>query len=208
LVHNGVADQSHLAKLRTTSNARWEQREPFRFLQIGFFHPAKGQSEAVEAFGEVHRRFPQTRLVLAGGGRQEVVRRRIHELGLEQAVELPGFVEDPFVELDRAHCLLQCSRHEAMGRATVEAMASGIPVIGHASGATPELIQEGVSGHLYRTKDELVALMQERILEIDRTRMMGAQAQAYATEHFATEVMVRGVMEVYWSLLPKAMHST
>jgi len=39
-----------------------------------------------------------------------------------------------------------CSRHEAMGRVTVEAMSACLPVIGFDNGGTAELIEHERSG--------------------------------------------------------------
>ena len=46
-----------------------------------------------------------------------------------------------------------CSRAEAFGRVTVEAMKLGLPVIGAARGATPELVRDGWNGLLYAHGD-------------------------------------------------------
>jgi glycosyltransferase involved in cell wall biosynthesis len=53
-----------------------------------------------------------------------------------------------------------CSPHEAMGRVTAEAMSACRPVIGFDGGGTPELIDHGRSGLLYRGgAEELAACM-------------------------------------------------
>lgn len=44
-----------------------------------------------------------------------------------------------------------CSRNEAFGRVTVEALKLGKPCIGANSGGTPELIRDGWNGLLYET---------------------------------------------------------
>ncbi|MCB0769133.1 MAG: glycosyltransferase family 4 protein [Flavobacteriales bacterium] len=197
VVHNGVVNTLRMEQLGATMHERWSDPSPFTFLQLGLFHPSKGQLDSVEAFAQVHREEPDTRLVLAGGGRQDEVRARVKELGLSDVIDLPGFVQDPFIPLADAHCLLQCSKDEAMGRATVEAMASGIPVIGHASGATPELIEEGRSGHLYIRIDELVQRMLERVRDIGSTKSMGCAAHARVQDDFTVEAMTGSVVEVY-----------
>lgn len=197
VVRNGPVSEVLLQTLREKANKRWEGITEFRFLQLALFHPSKGQLEAVEAFARVHRKNPATRLVLAGIGRQEAVIQRVKELGLEASVDLPGFVEDPYTELDRAHCVLQCSKYEALSRAILEAMASGIPVIGHASGSTPELIKPGISGELYTTVDQLAQHMEERSSDVAGCKAMGRVAQDMVAEQYTIEAMANGVSNVY-----------
>lgn len=203
VVRNAPVSGALLQTLREKANKRWEGLREFRFLQLALFHPSKGQLEAVEAFARVHQKNPATRLVLAGIGRQDAVKQRVRELGLEAAVDLPGFVEDPYTELDRAHCVLQCSKYEALSRAILEAMASGIPVIGHASGSTPELIKPGVSGELYTTVDQLAQYMEERSRDVVGCKAMGQVAQGIVAGQYTIEAMAKGVSNVYRSVTGK-----
>lgn len=200
VVPNGFITPQSIKHAEENANERWGSPVPFRFLQLGLFHPSKGQLEAVDAFARMHAGMPATRLVLAGGGRQDTVRERIKDAHLENAVELPGFVESPQRELERAHCLLQCSKHEAMGRVTIEAMASGIPVIGHASGATPELVDHGRTGLLYTTGQELEQHMRTLASDPDRARRMGEAARTTIPKEYNTLVMAGHIRSIYASL--------
>ncbi|MEZ4739545.1 MAG: glycosyltransferase family 4 protein [Flavobacteriales bacterium] len=200
IVGNGVADTARMLQLEQASSERWSSTGPFTFLQLAIFHPSKGQLDAVEAFAQLHAQEPDTRLILAGGGAQEEARARIKALGISDSVELPGYINDPFAAMAQAHCLLQCSKDEAMGRATVEAMASGLPVIGHASGATPELIAAGTSGHLYAGIDELVQHMLDLVRNKERAARMGAGGHMRVQHSATIEAMTQAVVRVYATL--------
>lgn len=194
---DGVISASDLDALRPGASAGWEGSGPFTFLSIGLHHPSKGQDLAIEAFGEVHRTCPTAILLIAGSGRDERLKELIATKGLQGSVQLLGFVRDTGPLFERAHVLLQCSRHEALGRVTLEAMAHGLPVIGHRSGATPELIEQGVNGLLFSTREELVQGMNELMRSGRSLRRMGDAGRATVAERFTVDAMVRRTIEVY-----------
>ncbi len=77
-------------------------------------------------------------------------RPRSGELGLEDAVSAPGFVNGETLEraLATAMCFVLPSRREGYGRVVIEASARGVPVVvvdGPDNAAT-ELVEEGVNG--------------------------------------------------------------
>jgi glycosyltransferase involved in cell wall biosynthesis len=82
-------------------------------------------------------------LVVAGAGYlAEDLRRRADELGVAEAVVFPGFVaDDDLPELYRAADLfvLPTLEMEGFGIVTVEAFASGVPVVATPVGANPEV---------------------------------------------------------------------
>ncbi|RXK59450.1 glycosyltransferase family 4 protein [Lacibacter luteus] len=47
--------------------------------------------------------------------------------------------------------------NEPFGMVMIEAMACGTPVIGFGSGSVPEVVQEGVTGFVVKTKEEMIA---------------------------------------------------
>jgi glycosyltransferase involved in cell wall biosynthesis len=197
VVPNGVVPRARLENLPPQAAVRWRSTVPFRFLQLGLFHPAKGQVEAVEALASLRSEGVDARLVQAGGGDQRAVRSRIAALDLQATVDLPGFVEDPTILFEGAHVLLNCSRHEAFGRTTWEAMAQGLPVIAHASGATPELVRHGHNGLLYRSPEELLAHMRMLARDPDMARRMGEEAFRTLPAAAGTEAMCEAVARLY-----------
>jgi len=200
-VYNGVVTRDRAAELRAQADRRWSAEGPFRFAQLGLFHAGKAQLESVDALDLLRKVRPEVRLVLAGEGRQEVVRHRVAELGLEEFVEFTGFVEDPLALLLTVHCVLSPSRHEAFGRSVAEAMATGIPVIGHRSGATPELITPGVTGDLYEGgAGELAARMAYWAGDRAAARLAGLRGMDEVEARFTVEAMVDGVMGIYRDL--------
>jgi glycosyltransferase involved in cell wall biosynthesis len=99
---------------------------------------------------------PGLRCVIFGDGpdRSEL-RRAIAELGLAQAIDVPGFVESERVEdgLARALCMLLPSRREGYGLVVLEAAARGTPsvVVAGPDNAAVALVSEGENGFIARS---------------------------------------------------------
>lgn len=96
---------------------------------------------------------PNVRASILGDGEQRAaVEREVHRLGLEDVIELPGFV--PEADLHRrvaeASVLVNPSRREGYGLVVVEACAAGTPTVLVAAedNAAVELIEEGVNGYV------------------------------------------------------------
>lgn len=107
-------------------------------------------------------------------------------------------VKDAFQELD---LLIVPSREEAFGLVVLEAMFSGIPVIGAPVGGILELISEGETGYFAVTAEEIA----EKILvyKNDFTRLMqhGGKARKRAETHFSLEHSIERLATTYLSLL-------
>jgi glycosyltransferase involved in cell wall biosynthesis len=88
---------------------------------------------------------PDLRLVVGGvGSRREALERLARDLGVADRVHFAGLVpEEDLVDLYRAADLfvLPTVAYEGFGMVTLEALASGTPVIGTPVGATPELLE-------------------------------------------------------------------
>lgn len=186
VVPNGVFRSATYVNLAT----RPRQPDPahFTFFQMGLLHPSKGQTESVEALALVRREFPEARLIIAGTGRDKALRAAIARTGQQDAVQLAGFVEDPISAMLRCDAFISASRWEAFGRAMVEAMACKLPVIGHASGGTPEVVQDGVNGLLFsRDARDLSQAMLKLLRDREAARTMGERAHLSARERFTVE---------------------
>lgn len=202
MIYNGVLPQARYAECRRTNDERWTSPAPFTFAMLGLIHPSKGQEEAVRALAIVRRSRPDARMVIAGDGKDAAMLRTIQELGLADAIDVRGFVPDVWPILRGSHALLMCSRNEAMGRVTVEAMAAGLPVIGHASGGTLELVQDGVNGLLYPGgADALAERMLLLLSDPALARRLGDDASRIAEQRFSIERYAGEVAEVYRSVL-------
>jgi len=108
-------------------------REPAGFLLYpSTTHPHKNHDRLLRVFARLRAEQPSLRLVLTGvpGFAGERVRRLIRELGLEEAVDLRGWLpREELLELyRRASAFVYPSLFEGFGMPVLEALAAGLPV--------------------------------------------------------------------------------
>jgi glycosyltransferase involved in cell wall biosynthesis len=171
---------------------RLEDDSRFRLLVLGYKTASKGQMDALLALAILAAAGHDVELWLVGGGEAEyehALSEAASQHGVASLITSLDFDPDAFAQVCNADVLLMCSRAEAFGRVTVEAMKAGKPVIGAATGATPELIRHGWNGFLYRQGDAQDLARWAEVLYEDRAtaREMGQRGQRWAMETFSTE---------------------
>jgi len=83
---------------------------------------------------------------------------------------------------------------EPFGLVLAEATTCGTPVAALDCGAVPQVVEDGVTGGVFRSIDAMVAGL-PRVLALDRARV-----RAVAAERFGVERMVAGYVAVYGAL--------
>jgi len=165
------------------------------FVSVGRLAHAKGHDILIRAFARLRRNCPQARLTIFGEGAE---RPRLEalctELGLGQAVELPGFVDQPVAVVAGATAFVMASRREGFGIAIVEALAAGIPVVATDSVGPRAILAEGAFGLLVPQGDEraLVAAMERMIADGALTERLRRWGPKRATD-FSPEVAIQAL---------------
>ena len=124
-----------------------------RLLAMGTHTYADRVLVTLRCLAELRRTGRAARLTIAGrmqwDDAEAEVRRTIDELGLSELVTLrPAFSQSEAAEMCRAHHVLLHPKYmDPCPTVVIEALASGLPVVGPASGGLPELVDAG-SGRL------------------------------------------------------------
>lgn len=123
---------------------------PPMLLFLGRLSREKGVDDLLRAFALLAKDHPAVRLVCAGDGNQQRVIALAKALGVERALQLPGWVEKEDKEklLSSAAIFVLPSHIEAMPMSLLEAMAWGVPVVATRVGSVPEVIADGEIGVL------------------------------------------------------------
>jgi glycosyltransferase involved in cell wall biosynthesis len=123
-------------------------------------------------------------------------------MGLGDRVFFAGFRTDVQDLLTAADMLVVASTSEGCPVVILEAMACGCPVICTRVGGSPEIVYEGVTGHVVepRQPERLARMILALADDAARRREMGQQAARVAREEFTIERMTRRFEEVYTEL--------
>lgn len=135
------------------------RRHPHTPLTIGVvsrLEPIKGMDLVIPAFAEVHRQYPETRLLVVGDGSlRQAMGRQVGESNLNFSVEFAGRQPQDALQnyYDQIDVLWMPSRSEGFGLTALEGMARGCVVIAANVGGLPEVIEDGISGLLHQPED-------------------------------------------------------
>lgn len=172
-------------------------------ISVGRLHERKRVDLLIDAFAEVVKRIPGARLKIVGTGSMEgKLRAQVRRLGLEDSVEMTGFVPDGDLpgHYRSASVFALPSAYEGFGIVLIEAMAAGLPCVSVRTGGAVEVIRDGWNGHLveYDTMaDALVKVLSDR----KKRRRMGRNARKLVEEKYAWRKIARDVIRIYESVM-------
>ena len=123
-------------------------------LAAGRLTKQKDFPTLVKAFARL-REATNARLIILGEGEErDALERLVTDLGIQESVSLPGFVENPYAFMARADVFVLSSLWEGFGNVLVEAMACRTPVVATGCpGGVVEVLAEGEYGTLVAPGD-------------------------------------------------------
>jgi N-acetyl-alpha-D-glucosaminyl L-malate synthase BshA len=138
---------------RAEARARLADPGEAILLHLSNFRPVKRVTDVVKVFAQVVKEIP-ARLVLVGDGPERSAAEYLaRDLQIHEKIHFLGKQDRINELLPLADLLLMPSELESFGLAALEAMACKVPCIATRVGGVPELIEDGVSGLLYRVGD-------------------------------------------------------
>lgn len=179
-------------KLKVKVPSLYKNTSSLKLILVGNVYPTKGQLEALQAVTELNKRSIPVELVILGQLNEEStyykeLMRYVQQNNLHN-VYFHAYVPNPYPYMNQADVVLMCSKLEAFGKVTVEAMLLKKVVIGANTGGTKEIIQEGKNGFLYKQGNSLD--LAQKILRLNKDRLLlttvGKTAQQSAIKSFAT----------------------
>ncbi len=190
--------------------ASW--RRPDGPLTIGFIGrmlPGKGLNVLASALSKLSGE-PWRLLVVGEGPEREGFEKQLREAGLRDRAEFTGAIDfalvpEYFHQLDLMVIPTETTKRirEQFGRVIVEAMASGVPVIGSTCGAIPEVI--GDAGLVFPEGDAgALADGIRQLLSDEALRKRIVQAGLDRVGQFSWERVAEKTYEMYCQVLQKS----
>lgn len=129
---------------------------PHQLLFLGKVVPEKGVYDLVEVLHRLKEEGRPVRCIIAGSGQTEKLGALVESYGIQELVQLPGWVDgDRKMELlKNCTALILPSYREGLPMSILEAMAAGKAIISTAIAAIPEVVEEGVNGWLFQPGDQ------------------------------------------------------
>lgn len=122
-------------------------------LMVGAIAQDKGQLEAIQAIKILKNIFPNIKLTVIGKTLEKDYRERIDkfiiENKLQKHISIDRYRRDLTKLREQYDFVYVCSKNEAFGRVTVEALQFGQIVFGANTGGTKEIINDKKNGFLY-----------------------------------------------------------
>lgn len=163
-------------------------------LYLGRLDGEKRIDVIVDALPTILASHP-VQLVLAGSGKAKAgLIAQAQRLGVASSVHFPGFIdeEDKAALYNTASVFVMSSPAELQSIVTLEAMASGLPVLSVDVAALHELCQDGKNGYLFAEGNSAalssaaIRLLSDSAL----TKKFGAESRRITTSHHSNDVMI------------------
>lgn len=173
-------------------------------VYVGRLGPEKNLTFLVRAFAGVACAYPEARLLLVGEGpERENLEDQVSRSGLRGRVGFTGLVDyaDLPAYLAMADGFVTASVTEVHPLSVIEAMASGLPVLGIASPGIEDTIVDGQTGYL--SPDDLPAFTAKmtRLVAERESRVVMAGRARQAAEEYAIERTSARQVEYYHKLV-------
>lgn len=201
-IYNGIDvnyfyQKKSLIKLDSTSN----------ILCVGRVCEGKGQADVIKALAILKEKYNYTpQLYIAGiytEEYKELIITPAKECNIDNNIHFLGQVNDMNELYKRMDILCMSSHKEAFGRVTIEAMLSGLLVVGANSGGTAEIITNNKTGYLYNPGN--AEKLANRLTYVFRNQEEAAQVailgQEHAKKQYDAKRNAREIYELYKTLI-------
>jgi glycosyltransferase involved in cell wall biosynthesis len=171
-------------------------------MGAGRLVPIKGFDLLLQALPAILDALPASRLLLVGDGPDRpLLEAQARALGVADRVQLVGVHAQVAPFLAAADLLVAPSRNEGLGKALVEAMALGCPVVATRVGGIPTVVADGETGRLVPPEDPgaLAQAVAELLGDPGLRQTMGEAGRRRA-EQFSLAVMESRLLSLYREL--------
>jgi N-acetyl-alpha-D-glucosaminyl L-malate synthase BshA len=204
VIHNFIEpDVYNREKYPPLLKKQFGQSKPI-LMHVSNFRTVKRVRDVVRIFAEVNRELPSVLVMIGDGPDRPAAEEEARILGVADSVSFLGKLDQIAPLLAAADLFLLPSQSESFGLSALEALASGVPVIGTNAGGLPEVIRDGETGVLCGVGDVpgMAAAALEILQNPRRWSDMSKLAAADARERFSRDAIVTKYETLYRTSLP------
>lgn len=172
-------------------------------MHISNFRAVKRVRDVIRIFAEVNAQLPAQLVMVGDGPDRADAEEEVRHRKLDDRVNFLGKIESVAPLLASADLFLLPSSTESFGLSALEALASGVPVVGSDAGGMPEVVRNGETGILCPVGDvEGMARAALLILgDKDRWNAMSELGAADARARFSLNQIVSQYEHLYTTSL-------
>lgn len=193
MVQNGV----DIVRFTPASSER--ASDPVTIISTGTLYAIKNQKQIIRVFCDLHRKYPQTKLVLLGDGpMRNELEQMVSDMGSQGDIEFPGIQKNVPDFLRNADIYVSASLTEGLPLSILEAMACGLPVVATAVGGTVDIVCDNTNGFTVPKEDPLK--MQEALEELivsKEKRTEFGKASRRIAESWSLDACAEGYERLY-----------
>lgn len=161
----------------------------------------KNQPMLIEAVEETLKRNSNIKLLLVGKGKlEEEYKKIIKEKNLENNVILTGYRTDVNKIFKITDVAVSTSIREGLGLNMIEALLSDVPVAASKVRGHLEIVEDGVNGLLFETKEELIEVLSKMIDDKNLRNKLKSNASK-SVQRFVLENSLKKGISIYESEL-------
>ena len=195
LIYNGVKTHPRLAINKVHKN------NEVAFVFVGRLSEEKGIMNILQSFDSVIKNgISNVHLDIWGNGPlEDKIREFVKLHGIQDYISICGYGND--IDMSSYDVGIMASKCEGFGRTTVEYMMSGLVVIGYNGGATPEIVEDCITGYIYSDNIQLISSI-KKVAKMNKEDLlsMGIKGYERAKTNFSQERYLDEVYNIFKSL--------
>ena len=201
VIENG-ADIESLTKCNTPATSKKTNKSQYRIGIAGRLTQVKRVDLFIECALYLKQHDPDLPVdfyIYGDGPLRHTLQAHVHSQQAEDYIHFEGHHENIASQLQKLDALLMTSDHEGMPMVLLEAMCLQIPIIAHAIGGIPQLLDEGTCGVLINehTPEAFAKAVIKLINEPERYRQLASMAFERVKEFYSAERTAAAYLNVY-----------
>lgn len=155
IIINNAVDKKIINKFLNKNEVKKSKK--IRLINVGRLTEQKGQDMLIEIFSRIIKKHKELELLILGNGpKEQELKKRTKELGLEKEIKFLGFQSNPYSYMKSSDIYVATSRYEGFPNILLEANYCGLPIISfECKGGINEIIENGVNGYTIKCFDLL-----------------------------------------------------